>query len=89
MRFLQHLNPLLAWCSKAPPPGDGLLLQLFTSLPALPGVPLLRYTACMTVASYASWLHDTTSLGSAGQLMPQLLHMLTTGESASLHCGVH
>ena len=81
MRLVQCLNSLLACCSKAPPPGDALLLQLFSSLPALPIVPLLRYTACMTVASYASWLHDTTSLGSASQLMPQLLQMLTTGES--------
>ena len=71
-----------ARCSKAPPPGDALLLQLFGSLSALPSVTLLRYTACMTVASYSSWLSETATAGAANQLMPQLLQMLTTGKES-------
>ena len=66
-------------CSKAPPPGSTLLMQLIATLPSMPRMPLLRYTACMTVASYATWLAATAAALSASQLMPQLLQMLTAG----------
>ena len=75
--FLKDLRPC---CSKAPPPGDMLLMQLFASLPSLPRMPLLRYTACMTVASYSGWLAANAAASSSSQLMPQLLQMLTAGD---------
>ena len=59
-------------------------MQLFGSLPTLPSMPLLRYTACMTIASYSAWLAETAGTGAANQLMPQLLQMLTTGTDYSL-----
>ncbi|BDA46876.1 Transportin-3 [Coccomyxa sp. Obi] len=64
--------------SNAPEPGNALLLQLFSSLPQLPAVPQLQYTAAMLLAAYADWLTNTFAAGSAADLMPQLLQMLTT-----------
>lgn len=79
LSVVQPTHCMSVCCSKAPPPGDALLMQLFGSLPTLPSVPLLRYTACMTIASYSAWLAETAGTGAANQLMPQLLQMLTTG----------
>ena len=81
--LLKHLRPC---CSKAPPPGDMLLVQLSASLPSLPRMPLLRYTACMTVASYSGWLAATAAACPSSQLMPQLLQMLTAGDKFSNAC---
>ncbi len=74
--FLTHM---CLCCSKAPPPGDALLMQLFASLPSLPRMPLLQYTACMTVAGYSAWLAAAADTPLGSQLMPQLLLMLTSG----------
>ena len=75
-RFLIHICPC---CSKAPPPGDALLMQLFASLPSLPRMPLLQYTACMMVVSYSAWLAAAAATPPGTQLMPQMLQMLTAG----------
>ncbi|CAL8471497.1 g11039 [Coccomyxa elongata] len=64
--------------SNTPEPGNALLLQLFSSLPQLPAVPQLQYTAAMLLAAYADWLANTFAAGGAADLMPQLLQMLTT-----------
>lgn len=72
--------------SNAPEPGNALLLQLFSSLPQLPAVPQLQYTAAMLLAAYADWLANTFAAGGAADLMPQLLQMLTTG---AIDCECH
>ena len=59
-------------------------MQLFASLPSLPRMPLLQYTACMTVASYSAWLAAAAATAPGSQLMPQLLQMLTAGTSSCI-----
>ena len=80
-RVLTHMY---LCCSKAPPSGDALLMQLFASLPSLPRMPLLQYTACMMVASYSAWLAAAAATPPGTQLMPQLLQMLTAGSTSCI-----
>ena len=63
----------------APAPGDATLLSLFASLPQLPAIPALQYTAAMTLAGYADWIASTLRAGMGQESVPQLLQMLTTG----------
>jgi transportin-3 len=72
----------------APPPGDGLLLQLFCALPGLPAPPSLQYTAALTVGAYADWLAETArSAPEVTQLLNNLLDMLVKGLASSESCG--
>ncbi|KAL4538826.1 hypothetical protein Ndes2526B_g02895 [Nannochloris sp. 'desiccata'] len=72
----------------APPPGDGLLLQLFCALPSLPAPPSLQYTAALTVGAYADWLSETARAAPEGiQLLNSLLDMLVKGLANSESCG--
>ncbi|KAK9863642.1 hypothetical protein WJX84_000245, partial [Apatococcus fuscideae] len=61
-----------------PPSGDAWLLALFRSLPDLPAVPELRYTAAMTISDYADWLGATFRSGKGQDVLPILLQMLVT-----------
>ncbi|KAK9830032.1 hypothetical protein WJX72_009312 [[Myrmecia] bisecta] len=62
-----------------PNAGDAMLLSLFASLPQLPQIAPLQYTAAMTVAGYADWLAATLRAGHGQDIIPQLLQMLTQG----------
>ena len=70
--------------SKAPPPGNALLLQLLGSLPQLPdSFPLLRYTAALVLAAYADWMAESEAAGQLPpELVPRLLQMLTASAHA-------
>lgn len=73
-------------CSKAPPAGNPLLLQLVASLPQLPGGwPQLQYTAALVLSAYSEWLGATAAAGQLpAELIPRLLQMLTAGGTAAL-----
>ena len=65
----------------APPPSSQLLQSLFLGLPGLPDVPQLRYTACLLVGAYASWLGEAARAGGPPQLVAGSLRLLLAGAS--------
>ena len=65
----------------SPPAGDPLLLALLQSLPSLPHVPQLQYTAALTLAAYADWLADSLQAGHAVH-GAEFLQFLTRGKAA-------
>ena len=70
----------------APPPGDPLLLQLFSALPSLPAPSPLQYTAALTVGAYSDWLAVTatsssTASASIDAVLSSLFEMLVKGLS--------
>lgn len=62
-----------------PPPQDPLLLALFASLPQLPPVPSLQYTAALMTGSYSGWLDASLQQGMQLSTVLQLLQMLVNG----------
>ena len=58
------------------------MLALFRSLPDLPAVPELRYTAAMTISDYADWLGATLRGGKGQDVLPILLQLLVQGEAS-------
>ncbi len=64
-----------------PTPCDPLLVALFTSLPQLPPVPQLQYTACLMVGSYSGWLDASVRQGTDMNIVLELLKMLVAAFS--------
>lgn len=61
-------------------PSQPLVIALLQSLPQLPPVPRLQYTAALLLGDFANWMAVTMDQGQLSDTMPQLLQMLTSGE---------
>ncbi len=60
-------------------PNQPLVVALLRSLPQLPAVPRLQYTAALTLGNFSVWMASALDSGQLSDIVPQLLQMLTAG----------